>query len=47
MFKRKENEAIQQLLLFTAKAEAEDSTQECFLQTSACDTKLEADATAS
>lgn len=47
MCKRKEIEAIQQLLPFTAKAEAGEGTQACFLQTSARDPKLKADATAS
>lgn len=47
MCKRKETEAIQHLLFFTAKTGARDSTQACFLQASAGDPKLEADATAS
>lgn len=47
MCKRKEIEAVQQLLPFTAKAEAEYGTQAYFLQPSARDAKLEADATAS
>lgn len=47
MCKRKETEAIRQLLLFIAKARTDDSTQVCFLQTSAREPKLEADATAS